>query len=378
MTRAGASLCAFFICVWASSVWAAQELPKAPAGFTISKIAEVPGARELAIAPNGDLFAGTAGPEIYIVPHADTVPQPAQVFAKVNDAPAAGVAINASTIYVGGQFGIWRLQYSPGDRIARSAPRKIASVRTSGVARDHVTTTVALTAGRLYASVGSSCDSCHPDLDATRATIQVMNPDRSQTSARAINIRNAIALSVNPATGTLWAGVAGQDELAHGHPYEIFDAVGLHKGTADYGWPYCYENRRPTEPGHDCSGVVVPRVVFPAYETPVGAVFYPPNLKGRNVFPRSYWGGAFVTLHGSWHAPLVPPRVVFVPMNGDAPKRSVVWTNPNTQWIDFLSSFQHADGNRIARPTGIAVGPQGDLFVADDQGGAIYRIRPVR
>ncbi|MGH8165553.1 MAG: hypothetical protein ACREP1_14600 [Rhodanobacteraceae bacterium] len=30
----------------------------------------------------------------------------------------------------------------------------------------------------------------------------------------------------------------------------------------------------------------------------------------------------------------------------------------------------------MGRPTGIAVGPLGDLFVADDQTGAIYRIRP--
>ncbi|MFN2528933.1 MAG: sorbosone dehydrogenase family protein [Candidatus Baltobacteraceae bacterium] len=378
MTRLGVSLFAFLTYVWASGVSAAQELPKAPSGFMISKIAEVPGARELAVAPNGDLFAGTVGSEIYIVAHADTMPQRARIFTKVDDAPAAGVAIDANTIYIGGQFGIWRLHYSPGDFTARSAPRKIAHVRTSGTARDHLTTTVALAGGKLYASVGSSCDSCHPDLDATRATIQVMHPDGSQANPKAINIRNAIALAVNPVTGTLWAGNAGQDELAHGHPYEIFDAVGLHAGTADYGWPYCYENRRPTGPGHDCSRVVVPRVVFPAYETPIGAVFYPFHLKGRNVFPRSYWGGAFVTLHGSWHAPLIPPRVVFVPMNGDAPKRGVIWSDPNTQWIDFLSRFQYANGNRMARPTGIAVGPQGDLFVADDQGGAIYRIRPVR
>ena len=34
------------------------------------------------------------------------------------------------------------------------------------------------------------------------------------------------------------------------------------------------------------------------------------------------------------------------------------------------------DGARIARPTGIAVGPEGSLFVSDDKAGEIYRIRP--
>lgn len=357
---------------------ASQEMPHVPSGFTIAKIAEVPGARELALAPNGDLFIGTSGPAVYIVASADSKPAGARVFVKLDDSPVAGVAIDGATIYLGGQFGIWRLPYTPGDLRARSAPRKIASVRTSGVARDHVTTTVAIAGGKVYASVGSSCNNCRPDLDATRATIQEMNPDGSHMTPKAVHIRNAIALTVNRATGTLWAGVAGQDELAYGHPYEIFDPVTLHDGTADYGYPYCYENRRAALAGHDCSHTVVARVVLPAYDTPIGAVFYPANLRGREVFPRAYWGGAFVTLHGSWHVPLVPPRVAFIPIRGDSPARAVNWTNPDTQWTEFLGGFQLADGRRFARPTGIAIGPQGDLFVADDEGGAIYRIRPAR
>jgi len=228
MTRLLAFVAAFFVFVFAGGVSRAQELPHAPNGFTITKISEVPGAREMAVASNGDLFVGTSGSEVFIVPHADTKPERPRVFTKVDVSPAAGVAINATTMYIGSQFGIWRLPYTAGDRSARSAPHKIASVRISGLSRDHVTTTVALTGTKLYASVGSSCNNCHPDVDATRATIQMMNPDGSQILARAVNIRNARALAVNPQTGTLWAGVAGQDELEHGHPYEVFDAVTPH------------------------------------------------------------------------------------------------------------------------------------------------------
>jgi hypothetical protein len=32
---------------------------------------------------------------------------------------------------------------------------------------------------------------------------------------------DAIALTTNPTTGTVWAGVAGQDSLPSGHPYEF-------------------------------------------------------------------------------------------------------------------------------------------------------------
>ncbi|MBV9276966.1 MAG: hypothetical protein JOZ97_01875, partial [Candidatus Eremiobacteraeota bacterium] len=232
--------------------------------------------------------------------------------------------------------------------------------------------------GKLYASVGSSCNVCDPEVDATRATIQQMNPNGKALAPRAIHIRNAIALATNPVTGAVWAGVAGQDELAQGHPYEIFDPITLHQGVADYGWPYCYEDRRATTATHHCGDVVVPRVVFPAYDTPIGAVFYPANPKGRYAFPRRYWGGAFVTMHGSWHQPPVAPRVVFVPMHGDTPLKPVDWQNPNVQWSEFVGGFQSPSGDRIGRPTGIAVGPQGDLFVADDAADAIYRIRQVR
>ena len=64
-------------------------------------------------------------------------------------------------------------------------------------------------------------------------------------------------------------------------------------------------------------------------------------------------------------------------MNGDAPRTPVNWSDPTAQWSDFISGFQLADGTtRIGRPTGVAVGASGSLFVADDQTGDIYRIRP--
>ncbi len=365
------------LAVAAASLNAASAALHVPAGFQVQRIASVTGARELSAAPNGDLFVGTNGNDVYIIPQADSNRAGApRVFVHLNDAPAAGVALAGAWLFIGSQFGVWRLPYHSGQLHAAQAPQKIASLRTSGVSRDHVTTTVAFTSGRLYASVGSSCNVCDPDLDATRATIQQMDPDGKRLAPRAVHIRNAIALAVNPQTGTLWAGVAGQDELAQGHPYEIFDPVTLHPGVADYGWPYCYENHRSTGTGHNCSNVVEPRVIFPAYDTPIGAVFYPANPHGQHIFPRKYFGGAFVTMHGSWHQPPVPPRVTFVPMLSDTPRRPADWSNPNTQWSEFVGGFQSASGERSGRPTGIAVGPQGDLFIADDVSDAIYRVRP--
>ncbi|MDQ2872596.1 MAG: hypothetical protein M3R35_05665, partial [Candidatus Eremiobacteraeota bacterium] len=309
-----------------------------------------------------------------------------KVFAHFDNEPAAGVFLDGGTLYVGTQFAIYRIAYKPGQMSAAQAPQKIAAVRTSGASRDHVTTSVSVSRGTLYASVGSSCNACQPELDDTRATVQRVGSN-GKLDPRAIHIRNAIALTTNPNTEMLWVGVAGEDDLPAGHPYEIFDAVGSHAGTADYGWPYCYENRKtnpvPKWAGHDCSKTAVPRVVFPAYETPIGATFYPVKAAGKYAFPAKYRGGAFVTLHGSWHGPgqglsgYVPPRVVFVAMRGDSPAIAVNWKNPDAQWSEFVSNYQKGGSiTRLGRPTGVAVGPQGDLFVADDETGAIYRIRP--
>lgn len=353
---------------------AASQL-SVPQGFTLEKIATVSGARELAVAPNGDLFVATSGNAVDLIADAQGQPQPPKVFVRIDDAPVAGVTLDGDRMIVGGQFGVYELPYHRGERSASAQSRKIASVRTSGQSGSHVTTSVAVSKGTLYASVGSSCNACSPEVDPTRATVQALPAGGGTMTKRATDIRNAIALTTNSETGAIWAGVAGRDDLQHGHPYEIFDPITAHAGTPDYGWLRCYDGRHPIG-NASCDGVVVPRVVFPAYDTPVGATFYPLHPAGAHAFPAEYRGGAFVTLHGSWHTPPVPPRIAFVAMNGDDPKTSVDWNDPTKQWREFVSGFQTSDGSRVARPTGVAVGTDGTLFFSEDSEGGVYRVRP--
>jgi glucose/arabinose dehydrogenase len=371
--------CAFvFLLAGTLPLRAAEAPPEltVPAGFAIEIIAHVDRARELAAASNGDLFVGTLGGSVELVPDAEGNAGAPRVFARLGDAPAAGVALTEGALYVGTNGAVWKISYAKGSREPAGQPVKIASVRTDGRS-GHSTTTVAIAKGRLYASVGSSCNDCTEN-DPTRATIQEMDLEGRGMHPKAIHIRNAIALAVDPATNAVWAGVAGQDELEHGHPYEIFDPFTLHPGTVDYGWPNCYDDRKAKDASYNCAEVTVPRVVFPGYITPIGAAIYPLHARGRYAFPAQYGGGAFVGLHGSWHRPLVAPRVAFVPLHNDEPSKPVDWNDPNVQWQNFVSGFQHPDGSRVGRPTGVAVGPEGSLFVADDQAGVIYRIRPKR
>lgn len=334
-----------------------------PPTYTITQIATVHGARELALSPNGDLYVGTRGQDVYIIRHADSAhPQSASVYVTIDDAPDSGVAFGNGTLYVGTEHAVYRVQ--------NGKPVKLASVRTGdpppGSDGDvHHTTSVAVDGTTVYASVGSSCNAC-VETDPTRATVGKIEKGRYVPIAT--HIRNAIALAIDPATHHLWVSNAGQDLLPVGHPYEFFDDVSAHQDPVDYGWPFCYEDHKQKAGTHDnCAKVATPEVVFPAYETPIGAVFA--------------HGGAFVALHGSWHGPsqglpgYLPPRVVFVPMKNGKPVHAVNWNDPSTQWSQFVGGYQ--EGGTIARngrPTGITAARNGDLFLADDQTGAVYRI----
>ena len=357
-------------------------------GFVSNTIASVPSARQLAALPNGDLLVATSGTQIYIVPNAESAgaSDAASAFITLPDSPAQGVAlsVDGQSIYAATQHGVYKIPYHTGDQSEpASSAVKIASVRTGPISPGtdgdvHVTSSVVATASTLYVGVGSSCNSC-VEVDPTRASIQAMNLDGSGMHTLATRIRNPIALAINPASGTLWAAGAGQDGLPYGHPYEYADAVTLQAGSpVDYGWPDCEENHVAYKAGANCSAVAIPRVEFPAYATHIGAVFYPVSATGAYVFPAPIRGDLFVASHGSWHCcPSTDPQVADVPMNGDTPRAPVNWSNPSAQWTPFMSGFgTTANTNYIGRPTGIAVGSQGSLFVADDLNGVIYRIRP--
>ncbi|MBV8148494.1 MAG: PQQ-dependent sugar dehydrogenase [Candidatus Eremiobacteraeota bacterium] len=388
---------AYLLAVGLVSLPAGAQEPAVPAelhvptGFSILTIAHVPGARELVAVPNGDLVAGTKDADLALIRHAeDAAPSEPETLAHLPEAPAAGIAFSAMhrEIYAATEYGIYALHYVPGAANA-SAPHEIARVRTGPVAPNsdgdvHITTSLAFddATNTLYAAVGSSCNAC-VEADPTRASIFAMRADGSQMHKIATRIRNAVALAIDPETHALWAGDAGQDDLPFGHPYEFLDAVTIHRAVADYGWPECEENRHAYAAGARCASTVEPLVEVPAYSTFIGAAFYPSRETGAFAFSQRYRGGIFAAVHGSWHRATggsfaAQPQVIFVAMSGGRPARAVDWNDPSRQWQTFVGGFQIGGSQRVGRPTGIAIGPKGSLFVADDSAGVIYRIRPAR
>jgi glucose/arabinose dehydrogenase len=91
-----------------------------------------------------------------------------------------------------------------------------------------------------------------------------------------------------------------------------------------------------------------------------------------------YSGDAIVALHGSWAAPLDgsgkeikalrrPPKLVIVRFRDGQPG----------QVEDLVTGFQSVNsGSRWARPVGVAVGPDGDIyFTSDDGAQGLYRLK---
>src|SRR5947207_983770 len=132
----------------------------------------------------------------------------------------------------------------------------------------------------------------------------------------------------------------------------------------DYGWPYCHAGDIiDPDFGHpgDCNGIVQPLVKMQAHSAPLGLAFY--NAK---QFPQRYHG-LFVAFHGSWNR-TVPTgyKVVFIPLDSHG--------NVAGQAQDFATGWLVKNNQTLGRPVGLAVGPDGALYVSDDGAGRVYRI----
>src|SRR5207302_3067856 len=88
-------------------------------------------------------------------------------------------------------------------------------------------------------------------------------------------------------------------------------------------------------------------------------------------FPAAYQGGAFIAFHGSWNRAPFPQggyNVVFQPLaDGTA-------SGPFVVFADGFAGAVKEPGRAAHRPSGLAVGPDGALYVADDAHGRIWRI----
>ena len=151
--------------------------------------------------------------------------------------------------------------------------------------------------GRLYVSIGSSCNVCE-EKDPRRAAMLRMQLDGSGQEILATGLRNSVGFDWRPATGELFATDNGRDLLG-----DDFPPCELNRITPGgfYGWPYANGDNVPDPDfgaGHEAQiATALPPVHrFRAHNAPLGIVFLRNQPAGD-----AYHGAALVALHGSWN-----------------------------------------------------------------------------
>ena len=221
----------------------------------------------------------------------------------------------------------------------------------------HLTRTIAFSpAGKLYVSVGSSCNACE-EKESVRATVLEMNADGSKQRIYAKGLRNAVDLK--------WIGNGffatnqGADHLGLKKPDETFYAL---KNGADYGWASCYQSNGKVfrDAKHNrlksCARVPKAYAYFPAHSSALGFDYFDDRTTDETLA-----NSFLVALHGSTDKDIGSGYKIVVMRKGEKPK-------------DFISGFlQNKTVN--GRPCGIMRLDARSFLFTDDHGGVVYLVR---
>lgn len=206
----------------------------------------------------------------------------------------------------------------------------------------------------------------------------------------ASGIRSVVAMDWNNDDDNLYIVMHGRDDLLRLFP-KVFspwqsallpseEFIKVEKGT-NFGWPYCYHDqmkgKKVLAPEYGGDGETVGRCAeyddpilgFPGHWAPNGLLFYT-----GDQFPERYKNGAFVALHGSTNRAPYPQSgyfVAFVPFENGA---------YSSNWEVFADGFAQVDtivnvSDAVYRPMGIAMGPDGSLYLSETEEGKIWKIQ---
>jgi glucose/arabinose dehydrogenase len=436
-SQLAAALYAASLCLAAASLPAADQPAQAPAvhagcsadnggialppGFCATVFADNLGhARHMVVAPDGVVYVNTWSgvyyrdkppPGGFLVALKDSHGAGrADVIRRFGDGVAegsaggTGIALYKGALYAEENDRIVRYRLSSKSIVPPGPPDVIVSGMPLG--GDHPMHPFVIDArGNLFVDMGSATNSCQarnrmpqaPGISpckelATRGGLWRFDANRTQqkfsaAQRYATGIRNGEGMSFD-AGGRFFITQHGRDQLGEnwpslyaadvGHELPAEELMLLEKG-ADYGWPSCYfdglQKRLVLAPeyggdgGHEvgvCAHKHAPVAFFPAHWAPNDLLIY-----NGQQFPPPYRGGAFIAFHGSWNrapAPQAGYNVAFQPLrDGNASGDYIVFA-------DGFAGAEKAPGRAAFRPTGLAMAPDGALFVDDDEHGRVWRI----
>jgi glucose/arabinose dehydrogenase len=395
---------------------------KLPAGFCATVFADHLGhARHLTVAPNGVVYVNTWSGRYYgnkpphdggfLVALRDTTGNgKANVIERFGPTAAeggsggTGILLYKGALYVEMKDKIVKYTIPQGQVVPSATPEVVVSGLPLG--GDHPMHPFTIDAdGMLYIDVASATNSCQEKnrtLDSpgikpcteleTRGGIwrydaKKLNQKFSPAERYATGIRNGEGIAADAGGHTVYATQHGRDQLHQNFPklYKAEEEASLPaeelvqlKQGGDYGWPFCYFDDHQgklvlaPEYGGDggktqglCAQKLAPVAAFPAHWAPDGLLIYT-----GTSFPERYRNGAFIAFHGSWDRAPYPQggyNVVFQPLGTSGAGKCEVFA-------DGFAGARKDPGHAEHRPVGVALGPDGSLYVSDDAGGRIYRI----
>lgn len=229
----------------------------------------------------------------------------------------------------------------------------------------HLTRTIAFAPnGKLYVSVGSSCNACE-EKEKQRATVLEMDADGKNQRIFAKGLRNAVGLKW--IGKTLFATNQGSDHLGDDKPDDTFYAL---RNNADYGWASCYQSngkvffdrtppnelKKPTNRLKSCAKVPRSYAFFPAHSSALGFDYFDASTND-NFIKNSF----LVALHGSTDKDLSKGYRIVITRKGEKLK-------------DFINGF--LEGKTVhGRPCDIMKLDENSFLFTDDYSGIVYLVR---
>lgn len=316
-----------------------------------------------------------------------------------------GIEISGDFLYFSSDVAVYRYKLGEG-----LVPEGEAELIAGGFKpeRQHAAKSIALDgAGNLYVNVGAPANACQEEMRTPgskgmmpcplleqfggiwRFDANKLGQDQMKDGYRyATGLRNCVALEWNNSHNELYSVNHGRDQLNQLFP-DLFTAeqnaelpgeeFQLLTDGADHGWPYTYydwqKGKRVLAPEYGGDGDIEPEqefndpiYSFPGHWGPNALHFYE-----GNQYPEKFRKGAFVAFHGSWNRAPMPQRgyqIAFVPFeNNQVAGAHETFAN------NFAGKSEIATPSEATyRPTGLAEGPDGSLYVVDSKEGRVWRI----
>lgn len=381
-----------------------------PEGFGVIKVADSLGKpRHITVTPTGGIYVKLREPVggkgiLYLTDDdGDGVVDTQEGF---GDYGGTGIGLDDQYLYASSDETIFRYPLDSNGEVTN--PETPDTLITELInRRSHASKSFTLDRnGNIYVNIGAYSNACQeedrkvgspamnpcPILDSAGGIWQ-FRTDRLRQSypegeRYATGLRNVVGLDWNGSNNKLFVTQHGRDMLHTLFP-EMFDTEEsaelpaetlymIEKGD-DAGWPYIYydqiQQKKILAPEYGGDGektggedAIDPVTAFPGHMAPNALLFYTGDM-----FPEKYRNGAFIAFHGSWNrAPEEQEgyMVAFVPFKEGL---------PSGEWEVFAGNFAGKEvllspDNAKHRPTGLAQGPDGSLYVSDDAGGTLFRI----